>query len=287
MLNGLTQYKLISTLSKKKWRSIQTPRNLLARHFTIPLLHPYPMPNTQWIKGQLELGQSGYLHWQIFVAFDKKKTLRQVTIAFGDQTHWELSRSEAASRYVWKDDTRVEGTQFEFGAKPIRRNSNADWDDIWLSATTGDLMAIPAAIRVQNYRTIRAIETDFAQPIGMERTCHVFWGPTGTGKSRTAWERAGMDAYPKDPRTKFWCGYRNQTTVIIDEFRGGIDIAHMLRWLDRYPVIVEIKGGGVVLCAKTIYITSNLDPRLWYPDLDQDTKDALLRRLNITYFPFQ
>lgn len=101
------------------------------------------------------------------------------------------------------------------------------------------------------------------------------------GKSRLAWEEAGMDAYPKDPRTKFWCGYRDHEHVVIDEFRGGIDIAHMLRWLDRYPVIVEVKGGAQVLKAKKVWITSNLEPKFWYPDADAATVDALMRRLNI------
>lgn len=84
--------------------------------------------------------------------------------------------------------------------------------------------------------------------------------------------------------TKWWCGYLGNEHVVIDEFRGVIDVAHLLRWLDRYPVLVEIKGSSVVLKAKTIWITSNLDPRLWYPDIDQETLDALLRRLNITHF---
>lgn len=81
-----------------------------------------------------------------------------------------------------------------------------------------------------------------------------------------------------------WCGYRDQTKVVIDEFRGAIDIAHLLRWLDRYPVLVEVKGGSRPLLASTIWITSNMDPRTWYPDLDDQTKAALLRRLNITHF---
>jgi len=246
---------------------------------------PYPVPNTKWIRGQLEQGESGYLHWQVLVAFSRKRSLSQVTEVFGSNTHWELSRSEAAAEYVWKEATRVQGTQFEFGAKPIQRSNPDEWDRIWESAVQGDLMAIPASIRVQNYRTLRDIKADYSQPIGMERTCHVFWGPTGTGKSRRAWDEAGLDAYPKDPRTKFWCGYRDQRTVVIDEFRGGIDISHMLRWLDRYPVIVEIKGSSVILRAEILYITSNVDPRLWYPDLDPDTLEALLRRLNIVYFP--
>lgn len=76
----------------------------------------------------------------------------------------------------------------------------------------------------------------------------------------------------------------DHTNVVIDEFRGDIDIAHMLRWLDRYPVLVEIKGSSVVLVAETIWITSNIHPAHWYPAIDQETRDALLRRLDITEF---
>jgi len=112
----------------------------------------------------------------------------------------------------------------------------------------------------------------------------VFWGRSGSGKSRRAWEEAGLDAYPKDPRTKFWCGYRGQVNVVIDEFRGGIDIGHLLRWLDRYPVIVEIKGSSTVLSAERIWITSNIPPESWYPDVDAETMVALKRRLKVIHF---
>lgn len=116
----------------------------------------------------------------------------------------------------------------------------------------------------------------------IQRTIFVFWGKTGVGKSRRAWDEASLEAYPKDPRTKFWDGYQGQTNVVIDEFRGGVDIGHVLRWFDRYPVIVEVKGSSVPLKATTIWITSNLHPRFWYPELDVETTDALLRRLEIT-----
>jgi len=122
------------------------------------------------------------------------------------------------------------------------------------------------------------------EPVGIEKRVDVFWGRTGTGKSKRAWEEGTTQAFPKDPRTKFWDGYRGQCHVVIDEFRGDIDISHLLRWLDRYPVIVEVKGGSVILRAERIWITSNLDPRKWYPTLDPETLQALLRRLNITEF---
>jgi hypothetical protein len=125
---------------------------------------------------------------------------------------------------------------------------------------------------------------DYAQPEAIERTIHVFHGPTGTGKSRRAWEEAqlgGLPVYAKDPRSKFWYGYRSEDRVIVDEFRGGIDIAHLLRWLDRYPVCVETKGGSLPLVGSKMWITSNLHPRDWYPELDAASFAALERRLII------
>jgi hypothetical protein len=244
---------------------------------------PYLPEPCCWIKGQLELGEGGFLHWQFLVAFTKKSSLSVCRALFGSY-HFELSRSEAAELYVWKEDTAVLGTKFELGRKPFQRNSKTDWEQVWLDAQKGDLLSIPASIRVQSYRTLRQIGTDFALPDAILRECFVYWGTTGTGKSRLAWEQAGLGGYPKDPRSKFWCGYRNQPHVVIDEFRGGIDIGHMLRWLDRYPVIVEVKGGAVCLQATKIWITSNLSPDDWFPEADPVTKDALMRRLTVTHF---
>lgn len=245
---------------------------------------PYlPVP-CQWIKGQLESGSGGYLHWQIIVAFSKKQSLVGVQTVFGKGIHAELTRSSAAGDYVWKDETRVAGTCFELGAAPIARNVAHDWDNIWEHAKAGRIDSIPSSIRFQSYRTIRSIAADYATPLQVDRLVFVFWGRSGSGKSTRAWSEAGLDAYPKDPRSKFWCGYSGQECVIIDEFRGGIDVAHILRWLDSFPVIVEIKGSSTILRASRIWITSNLPPESWYPDLDPETLTALRRRLKVTHF---
>jgi len=140
-------------------------------------------------------------------------------------------------------------------------------------------MQIPAFVRVRHYGTLRRIQSDFTEPAAMEREVTVYWGKTGCNKSRRAWAEAGLDAYPKDPSTKWWCGYRDHQHVVIDEFRGDIGISKILRWFDRYPVVVEVKGGSVVFKATKIWITSNLNPENWYTHLDDDTKAALFRRL--------
>jgi len=246
---------------------------------------PGELPDfASWIKGQAEIGEGGYSHWQVIVAFKTKKSLQTCKSLFTNTTHAELSRSEAASDYVWKDDTSVDGTRFEYGAKPIRRNSRIDWESVWASAVSGALDLIPASIRVQSYSSIRRIECDYARPVSMERECFVFWGPTATGKSRRAWAEAGPHAYPKDPRTKFWDGYQGESVVVMDEFRGIIAVGNLLRWLDRYPVRVEVKGSARVLLCKSMWITSNIPPEQWWPDLDSDTFSAFRRRVRVTQF---
>jgi len=153
-----------------------------------------------------------------------------------------------------------------------------DWQKIKSAAMDGDLDSIPEDIFIRYYSSLRTIRADYAGASAIEKRVYVFYGATGTGKSRTAWESGGPDSYPKDPRSKFWCGYRGQRVVIIDEFRGGVDVAHLLRWLDRYPLFLEIKGASVPAKFDTVYITSNLHPEQWYPDLDAETKLALIRR---------
>jgi len=242
-----------------------------------------------WIKGQLEQGEStDYLHYQAVAAFSKKKSLAAVKGVFGRTCHAELSRSEAAADYCHKELTRV-GEPFEFGAKPICRNSKPDWESVWTAAKSGDLSSIPPNIRVVSYHALRAIHSDHAVPSAIDRTVTVYYGCTGSGKylkltlgkSHRAWSEAGIGAYSKCPRTKFWDGYQAQVNIVIDEFRGGIDVAHLLRWFDKYPVRLEIKGSSRPSYVERVWITSNLHPESWYPDLDSTTTAALMRRLNI------
>lgn len=253
------------------------------------------IPKTEWnphlpegvayVRGQAETGsETGYEHWQVLAYFGRTCRLSAVKKIFGRQSHCELSRSSAADAYVWKEETRIDGTQFEFGRKPVKRNNKRDWDAIRQTVLEGKLEEVPSDIFIRHYSNLRRIAADFSKPAAMERTILVYWGQTGMGKSRAAWEEAGLEAYPKDPLSKFWDGYQGQNHVVMDEFRGTINISHILRWFDRYPVNVELKGSSTTLRATKIWITSNLHPRDWYVDLDNATMDALLRRLTIKKF---
>jgi len=254
-----------------------------ARWFILTIPHadftPYLFAGAKYVRGQLELGNgTGFLHWQLVVQFDKPTRVAAIKRTLGQSVHAEKTRSDAALEYVWKEDTRVDGTQFELGERGLRRDREKDWDAIRESAKRGRLDEIPGDVYVRSYSSLKRIAVDHMEPVGIEKQVFVFWGATGTGKSRRAWDEAGIGAYPKDPRSKFWDGYASHENVVIDEFRGGIDISHMLRWLDRYPTSVEVKGSSVVFKAQRIWITSNVSPDNWYPDLDEETKAALRRR---------
>lgn len=168
-------------------------------------------PGISYVKGQKESGnETGFIHWQVVVCFKNKCTRRAVKSVFGDRTHCEPTRSPAARDYVWKEDTRVAGSQFEFGSPPHRRNCATDWQEIWNCASAGRLLDIEVSVRIQHYSALRRIVSDYARAGMVERTVTVFIGKTGTGKSHRAWEQAGLEAYPKGPTTKFWDGYHGQ-----------------------------------------------------------------------------
>jgi len=253
----------------------------IPHHAFVPFLHP----GVAYLRGQLETGAGGYVHWQLLAVLSKKSTLRGVKELYGAQAHAEPSRSEAADEYVWKADTRVEGTQFELGKRAFKRNSETDWESVRADAIAGKLESVPADVFVRNYHSLKRIQKDYS--VAKPRpgtTCLVFWGATGTGKSHRAWQEAGEGCYIKNPSTKWWDGYRGETEVLIDEFTGQIGITYLLRWLDKYPCRVEEKGGDFPLAATKFWICSNTDPREWYPDANAETKAALLRRLEITHF---
>lgn len=250
---------------------------------------PYLPPGVTWIKGQLEKGENtGYYHWQFVCAFEKKVSIRGFREVFGQGMHGELTISEEGSEeYVWKDETCVDpSTRFELGKRKLKRNSRTDWQSVREQAIAGDLASIAADLYIRHYRSLRQISIDHLRSSIVERRAYVFWGESGSGKTHTAWELCGIEnTYPKSPDEKWWDSYQDQKNVIVDEFRGGIGISRLLQWTDKFPFLVETKGGHRKVQYTRIVFTSNLHPTEWYPNLDGPTYQALLRRLTIIQFP--
>ncbi len=67
--------------------------------------------------------------------------------------------------------------------------------------------------------------------------------------------------------------------MVIDEFYSWIPLDVLLRLLDRYPLLVERKGGSVRMLATVFIFTSNVPPDEWYSNLPLNRTLALRRRL--------
>lgn len=239
-----------------------------------------------YARGQLEKGEeNNTIHWQFLVYYTAKNAQRLSALKrlFGNELHWQPCKSEKAEEYVWKDNSSL-GHRFEWGKRPFKFNSKMDHEECLDLCKQGKLDQLPAKYLLYHYQTAKKIKFDYMKGEALEKEVNVYWGNTGLGKSRKAWTEAGLEAYPKAPTTKFWDGYQGESFVVIDEFTGQIEISHMLRWLDRYPVLVEQKGSGCVLKARRIWITSNVDPEEWYRTAPPAQVAALLRRMKIVHF---
>lgn len=122
------------------------------------------------------------------------------------------------------------------------------------------------------------------------------WGPTGSGKTREAFETLS-EKYNGDvwisfgDLNTFFNGYRGQKGVILDDIRPGmIKFNLLLRILDGYPVTVNVKGSYCAWNAETIFITAPTSPNQMYVNKETgqewDNLDQLIRRIDrIEKFP--
>jgi len=244
-----------------------------------------------YCKGQLEIGEGGFEHWQLVAYTKEKSTYHRMISLWPTEAHVEHTRSEKAENYVWKEESS-QGSRFELGKKAMKRNSQCDWDDTFDNAKKGKFDDIPADVKIRCWHQLQSISKHYMATIdrGLVKS-HIYWGVSLSGKTYAAKIESGYflepdDVYLKNSRTKFWDGYRGQKKVIIDEFSGTIDIDNIKVWCDPSGTAcqVEVKGGAVPFLATEIWITSNKDWREWYPSASKDDMDALKRRFEIKHF---
>jgi len=205
--------------------------------------------------------------------------------------HIEIAKGTADQCIVY---CQKEGVFWEKGEKPKGQGKRVDLDAVYASITNGDsLQDVACSHPTEFIKFHRGIERLIAirQPKRNWKTeVYWLWGPSGTGKSRWAWETY-PDAYMKQAGTKWWCGYSDQACAIIDDFRPSKELPFnfILSLFDRYPLLLEVKGGSTQCLLKTICVTSPFSPDQMLLNLDWVGMEAglqLKRRLDhVIQFP--
>jgi len=242
-----------------------------------------------WIRGQKEIGTNTHRpHWQLSAIFSRGVRLAMVKQVFGANSHCEPTRSQAAEAYCWKEDTRIEGTQFEIGERPFHRNRSTDWGVVRLAAQSGDFEKIPDNIFCTHYRTLRMIASDYQpKPPDLNEPCGIWiYGPSGVGKSSYVRKHYGHSLYMKG-QNKWWDGYTNETSALIDDFDCNVMSHYLKIWADQYAFQAEIKGGKKFIRPKNFIVTSNFTIRQLHSNMDDETIKAIERRFFVIYIPLK
>lgn len=235
---------------------------------------------------QLEQGESGTTHWQGYMELAKPQRITAIKKIAGMETaHLEPRRGtrDQARDYCRKTEGRllepIEYGSWKAGGSGARNDVTALKEmidegksdlEIWDSLPKEFLRFNRAIKEVRRLKT--AVRTWATEVI-------VCVGRPGCGKSKYALD-LGEEQYWKQ-RSQWWDDYTGQHTVVLDEYYGWLPIDTMLRVLDRYPLLVEVKGGQAQFTSKRVVITTNKWPVNWYKAWRQNTMpfEAFSRRV--------
>lgn len=229
---------------------------------------------------QLEAGKEGTPHLQGLLYFASAKSFSAIKSLI-PSTHLEPARNVTASiAYCSKPEGRL-ADPVEFGQRP-GQGTRSDLQGLAKQLAANESLRTIAADDPANFikfqRGLTAFANLFHQPRSWEMEVFVCTGPTGSGKTRFCFDKAPTSFWKE--KGEWWDGYSGEEDVIIDEFAMDCPLTTLLRWLDRYPLRVPIKGGFVQFVAKRVFITSNIRLKDWYPNGLAEHKAALKRRIS-------
>lgn len=250
---------------------------------------PKVAEETRYLIGQIErCPETKKLHFQGYVYFSNARTASGVKKWLGGycrKFHVEAAKGSADQNYAYctKDASRVAGP-FESGDRP-EQGKRSDVEGLVQRLKSGaserEICEEFPGYVLRYGRGVDRLRAGLNGRRGWPMEVHVLYGPPGAGKSRRAWDDDPSAYAAIVAKDRIWFdGYSGENTIILDDYRGEAPIAWLLKFLDRYPMRVETKGGSLELTSHKIWITSNVSPSEWYPRALPQELEALQRRFS-------
>lgn len=243
------------------------------------------IPNCYLIYGFEEAPTTGTPHLQCYVHFPNAKSFDRVRSllrgATGDNgIHIERAIADALANITYCSKG---GNFVELGDRP-QQGKRTDLDAVVRDIVDGHSLTAVAESHPTQFIKFHGGITKLINLSQKNRDSNVqpivvwLWGASGTGKTRFV--NQWSDVYWKDPTTKWWDGYENQSIICLDDFRPHINLpfTYLLRLLDRYPLKLEVKGGYTNIQNPVIIITAPDPPDLMFHDVMRDENLRQLER---------
>lgn len=258
--------------------------------------NPNTLEHIAYLLGQEEQGhgETAYVHYQVYLVLKEKKRLTWLKKHIHPTAHWEKKRGTVAEAvdYVTKQDTRVpNGLQFEIGERPKEQTDSAheavaanrlrEKDEIQLQAqdilerlNKGEFIAwrdVPTDIQMKSgfLQAYKMATKDMVGPARPDLKIITIIGPPGCGKSfaiSTVFPKAGR--WLKGNNGHWFCNCKSEV-MVFEEYSGQIELQNMLKYLDPYPLALEVKGGTEPAMYRLVIITSNTPIEAWYTTADE------------------
>lgn len=260
------------------------------------------------IYGHETAPETGTRHLQGAICFKGQRDANALNKLF--KWHIEVMRGtpQDSKTYCTKEDKNYyeKGEMPKSGRKTSEDNKKK-WDDAYKAAKEGRFDDIPRDMWIRYQNSFKQIYFDSKNDPSMVELNNQdlkkhflwLWGPTGTGKSHTAYRIAkelGCDEpYLKD-LNKWWNGYDYQKVTIIEEAdpKGCEHLGRFFKkWADKWAFTAECKGSVIKACRpEYIIVTSNYCIDTCFPEeADSDplhrrfTEINLLRQEQHVYWP--
>ncbi len=230
-----------------------------------------------------EKTSSGTPHLQGYCEFDNAKSRTRIRSLLGGTAHVEPRRGSQLQACIY---CKKDGDWYEAGT-PSQQGRRSDLFAMQALIRKGasDLMLYeqyPSQMCMYR-RAMAHYRSLCASPRDRQKVPDVrfYVGATGKGKTRAAWDE--FDDLCVHPGGLWFDGYSPGKSILFDDLDDTcFSLSYLLLLLDRYPMLVPVKGGFVQFSPPTIIITSNTPCSEWYPDESADRRSALLRRLSVT-----
>lgn len=264
--NKVTKHKDMNKIIRSTFFTLNNPTE--ADRIGMMRLLEGDLLKSRYLVYQEERGENGTPHYQGFLYFYNGIKLSTVNKHMPRASFMKPECIKACILYCKKERTRIAGP-FEFGKMP-EQGRRTDLETVaqkFLTLKVIDFIKDAPSEYIKYHRGLHALKqaTIVHRDHNTPPIVKWYWGPAGSNKTRTAFDRHVGSVYIKDGST-WWDGYEQQEAIIIDDFDGKWPYRDLLRLLDRYPYQGQIKGGFVKITSPYIYITCEFAPDQFWCD---------------------